>query len=214
MRLLALQIPLVALIATLAAGQAPTFSDRAPRYQLQPLDILDVHYRYSPEFNETATVQPDGFISLPLVGDLKVEGLTVDEVKAAILGKASLRLRDPEITVVLKEFQKPYFVVGGEVNTPGRFDMRGPVNALQAISIAGGFKSAEAKHSQVILYRKIGPDMAKAEVIDLKAALNPKASGEPLPNLEPGDMLVVPQNRISKLERIVKLVNIGGYIPF
>src|SRR5690242_19241849 len=103
MRFFALQIPLAGLFAILAVGQTTTFSDRQPRYKLQPLDVLEVHYRYSPEFDQTATVQPDGFISLPLLGDLNIQGLTLDEAKAAILGKASQRLRDPEITVVLKE---------------------------------------------------------------------------------------------------------------
>jgi len=91
--------------------------------------------------------------------------------------------------------------------------MRSPVNALQAISMAGGFKSASAKHSQVILYRKVGSEMARAELLDLKSALDPSSATEPLPNLKPGDMLLVPQNRLSKIERLVKLANIGAYFP-
>jgi len=106
---------------------------------------------------------PDGFVTLQIVGDLKLQGLTLDQVKAVVLEKASLRLLDPEITLVLKDFEKPYFVVGGEVGAPGRFEMRGTVTALQAIAMAGGFKAASAKHSQVILYRRVGPDLAKTE---------------------------------------------------
>ena len=203
---------LALLTAALFAQNAP-FSDRESRYRIQRLDVIELHYRYSPEFDQTATVQPDGFVSLPLLGDLKIESLTLEEAKAAILRKASERLRDPEVTLTLKEFEKPYFVVGGEVNTPGRYDMRSPVNALQAISMAGGFKSASAKHSQVILYRKVGSEMARAEILDLKSALDPSSATEPLPNLKPGDMLLVPQNRLSKIERLVKLANIGAYFP-
>ncbi len=201
-----------AIYASLAVAQTGTFADRGARYLLQPSDVLEIHYRYSPEFDQTVTVQPDGFVSLQLVGDLKLRNLTVDQAKAEILEKASQRLKDPEITVVLKEFEKPYFIVGGEVNTPGRYEMRGSMTALEAISMAGGFKSASAKHSQVILYRRVGPDMAKAEILDLKAAMSP-SSGEPLADLHSGDLLVVPQNRISKIERYVKWVSIGTYIP-
>jgi polysaccharide export outer membrane protein len=111
--------------------------------------------------------------------------------------------------MVLKDFEKPYFVVGGEVNSPGKFEMRGQVTALQAIAIAGGFKSASAKHSQVILYRRVGPDLAKAELLDLKAAMDPKSKPEPLADLHPGDLLVVPQNKISKVERFVKWAYVG-----
>jgi polysaccharide export outer membrane protein len=196
--------------ATIAFAQ---FSERDPRYRLQPSDILELHYRYSPEFDQTVTIQPDGFVSLQLTGDLKLQGLTVSEAKAAILEKAQQRLKDPEITIVLKEFEKPYFTVGGEVTSPGRFEMRGPVTPLQAIAMAGGFKAASAKHSQVILFRRIGPDLAKTEILDLKAPMNPTAKTEPMLDLKPGDMLLVPQNSFSKIERVIKLANIGTYFP-
>jgi polysaccharide export outer membrane protein len=197
------RILLSTVCASLALAQSDTFATRNQRYLIQPSDVLEIHYRYSPEFDQTVTVQPDGFVSLQLVGDLKLQSLSIGQAKAAILERASTRLKDPEITVVLKEFEKPYFVVGGEVNTPGRFEMRGSLTALQAIAMAGGFKSASAKHSQVILYRRVGPDMAKAEILDLKAAMSP-VSTEPLADLHPGDLLIVPQNRISKIERFVK----------
>ena len=205
-------MPLLGTCATFA--QTATFGERDPRYRLQPTDSLEIHYRYTPEFNQITTIQPDGFVSLDLVGDLKLQGLTLDQAKVAILEKASQRLKDPEITLVLKEFEKPYFIVGGEVTSPGRFEMRGSVNALQAIAMAGGFKTASAKHSQVILYRRVGPDLAKAELLDLKTAMNPSAKAtEPLTDLRPGDMLIVPQNRVSKIERFVKWANVSVY-PF
>jgi polysaccharide export outer membrane protein len=212
-QILLVQTFLSGMCVTMALAQMAPFSARDPRYLLQPSDVLEIHYRYSPEFDQTVTVQPDGFVGLPLVGDMKLQGLTIDQAKAAILDKAGQRLKDPEITLVLKEFEKPYFTVGGEVGTPGRFEMRGPVTALQAIAMAGGFKSVSAKHSKVILYRRVGPDMAKAEILDLKAAMSP-SSTEALANLRSGDMLIVPQNNISKIERMIKLSNVGAYIPF
>ena len=190
-----------------------SFSERDPRYRLQPSDTLEIHYRYSPEFDQTVVIQPDGFVALQLAGDLKLQGLTLDQAKAAILEKASQRLKDPEITLVLKDFEKPYFTVGGEVAKPGRYEMRGPVTALEAIAMAGGFNNASAKHSQVILFRKVGPDLAKTEILNLKAAIN-TSTKEPLVDIRSGDMLFVPQNQISKIERLIKIGNIGAYIPF
>ena len=200
------------LCAAAALAQSGTFAERDPRYRIQPSDVLEVHYRYTPEFDQTVTVQPDGFVNLQIVGDVKLQDLTLDQVKAAILVKASLRLKDPEITLVLKDFEKPYFMVGGEVANPGKFEMRGPVNAIQAIAMAGGFKTASAKHSQVILFRRGGPDLAQTEILNVKAAMQPSAR-EPLADLHPGDLLIVPQNRISKIERFVKWANIGTYLP-
>src|SRR5215469_8918458 len=100
-------------LAAMAFGQTAGFAGRDVRYRVQATDVIEVHYRYTPEFDQTVTVQPDGFVSLQIVGDVKLQGLTLDEVKTAIVAKAGQRLRDPEITLVLKDFEKPYFVVGG-----------------------------------------------------------------------------------------------------
>jgi polysaccharide biosynthesis/export protein len=202
---------LVLMGAVAAMAQTGGFSQRDSRYRLQPSDVVEVHYRYTPEFDQTVTVQPDGFVNLQIVGDLKLQGLPLDELKTAILEKAALRLNHPEVTIVLKDFEKPYFVVGGEVGNPNRYEMRGTVTPLQAIAMAGGFKTASAKHSQVILFRRVGPDLAKAQILDLKAAMSPSAK-EPLADLRSGDMLIVPQNRVSKIERFVKWGNFGFYV--
>lgn len=199
------------LMGAVALAQPGGFSERDPRYRLQPTDVLEIHYRYTPEFDQTVTVQPDGFVTLQIVGDLKLQGLTLDQLKAAILETAAKRLNDPEVTIVLKDFEKPYFVVGGEVGAPGRFEMRGAVNPLQAIAMAGGFKTASAKHSQVILFRRVGPDLAKTEILNLKSAMSPSATELPA-DLHPGNVLIVPQNRISKIERFVKWGNFGLYV--
>ena len=94
------------------------------RYVLHPGDVLDIQYRYTPEFNQTVSVQPDGYISLQIGGDLKVAGRNLEQVRNLILARARTRLESPELTVVLKEFQKPYVVVSGEVVQPGKFELR------------------------------------------------------------------------------------------
>ena len=203
MRISYIYILSAVMAGSVASGQTADFAQRDARYRLQSNDAVEVHYRYTPEFDQTVTVQPDGFVTLQIVGDLKLEGLTVEEAKAVILERARLRLKDPEITLALKDFERPYFVVGGEVKNPGRFDMRGRVTAVEAIAIAGGFTSASALHSQVILFRRVGQDLAKAELMNLKYAMS-QSSTEPLATLRSGDVLIVPQNRISKIERIVK----------
>jgi polysaccharide export outer membrane protein len=205
-------------ICILTSASAAIAQQRAPRlttvteerYRLQPGDVLEVQFRYSPEFNQTVTVQPDGYISLEIGGDLKVAGLTVEQTREAILKKASARLQDPVATIVLKEFQKPYFVVAGEVNTPGKIEMRERVTALQAIMLAGGMKEA-ARSSQVVVFRQINSDTAEVKLLNLKS-IRRTADLENDLTLQPGDMVFVPRDKISKIERFMKLANVAAFM--
>jgi polysaccharide export outer membrane protein len=178
------------------------------RYRLQPGDVLEVSYRYSPEFNQTVTVQPDGYVSLEVSGDLKVAGMTVEEARRMILKKASERLQDPVATVMLKEFQRPYFVVAGEVAQPGRIEMRERVTALQAIMLAGGMKES-AKSSQVVVFRKINSDVAEVKLLNLKSIRRTSDLENDL-TLQPGDMVFVPRDKMTKIERFMKLVSVAA----
>lgn len=180
------------------------------RYHVKPGDVLEVQYRYSPEFNQTVTIQPDGYVSLEIGGDVKVAGMTVEQTRQTILKKAALRLRDPEATVILKEFQKPYFVVAGEVAQPGKIEMRERTTALQAVMLAGGFKES-AKSSQVIVFRKINSDMAEVKTLDLKNIRRTSDLENDL-SLLPGDMIFVPRDKISKIERFMRLASVAAFI--
>jgi polysaccharide export outer membrane protein len=186
---------------------------REEPYRIQPSDQLQLSYRYSPEYDEALTVQPDGFVSLKLVGAVKISGLSLDEARARILDQLKTRLNDPEITLTLTDFVKPSYVVVGQVTSPGKYEMHGSVSAISAIAIAGGFKD-NAKHSQVILFRRTSPDMAKTQILDLKKLMDPKHPKlEEDVALESGDLLVVPKNRVSKIADYVHWVNVGGYFP-
>lgn len=176
------------------------------RYRLVPGDVLEIVYRYTPEFNQTVTIHPDGFVLLEIVGDLKLSGLTLEEARKTLVEKASVRLKDPEITLLLKEFQKPYFIVSGEVNQPGRFEMRENVTALQAVMTAGGFKDT-AKMSQIIVFRKINAEFAEVKILNLKKIKKTSDLENDL-TLEPGDIILVPRNNFSKIEKFVRLTSL------
>ena len=133
---------------------------RNPRYRLQPTDRLQLSYRYSPEYDQELTIQPDGFVSVDLVGAVKLGDLTMDEAQAALLEKLNTRLNDPEITLTLEEYVRPAFVVAGQVVSPGHYELHGTVTAVEAIAIAGGFKES-SKTSKVILFRRISPETAE-----------------------------------------------------
>lgn len=208
---------LLALLGTITVSWAqsahqsdePHLVTRA-RYRIQTGDKVDVVYRYTPELNQTVTVEPDGFINLDPTGAIKVSELTLDQATELITRLASKRLHDPKVTLTLKEFHKPYYVVAGEVKHPGRFDMDQPTTALQALLTAGGMDTA-ARSSQVIVFRRINADDDEVHVLDLHN-VKKRSDLEHDLMLEPGDMLLVPRDRIAKMERIIRATNIGLYL--
>ncbi|HEV7475911.1 MAG TPA: polysaccharide biosynthesis/export family protein [Pyrinomonadaceae bacterium] len=194
------------------AAPAPTLGTfgNEERYLLHPGDVLDIQYRYTPEFNQTVTVQPDGFISLEIGGDVKVSGRNLEQVRNVILTKARTRLATPELIVVLKEFQKPYVVVAGEVAQPGKLEMREQLTALQAVLLAGGFKDS-AKSSQILVFRKLNADTAEVKILNFKS-LKQTSDLENDLTLRPGDMILVPRNRLSKIERYVRIASLATFL--
>lgn len=181
-----------------------------PRYTLNAGDVLDIQYRYTPEFNQTVIVQPDGFISLQIGGDVKVAGRDLAQVRNLILAQVRTRLESPEITVILKEFQRPFVVVAGEVAQPGRLEMREKMTAVQAVMMAGGFKDS-AKSSQIIVFRKLNADTAEVRSLNFKSLTRTQDLENDL-TLQPGDMILVPRNRLSKLERYVRIASLATFL--
>ena len=103
-----------------------------------------------------------------------------------------------EINVDPKEFEKPFFTVGGQVGKPGKFDWYGDITLTQAIAIAGGFTEA-SKHSQVLLFRRVSDQWTEARIINVKKMIDARNLQED-PELKPGDMLFVPKNALSKIK--------------
>jgi polysaccharide export outer membrane protein len=184
-----------------------------PRYTLHTGDELSLEYRYTPEFNQTVTVQPDGYINLNIIGNIKVDGLTVSEVHDQIVTLASSRLNHPELNITLKDFQHPYVVVAGEVTTPGKFELREDTTALQAVMLAGGFKDS-ARDTKVFLFRRINGDMAEVRQLNLHN-IKKTSDLERDSELQPGDMLLVTRNKMEHVSRFMKASNLGLYFnPF
>jgi len=195
--------------STVAESRAdePKLQRRNPRYQLSRGDAVDLVFPFTPEFNQTVIVNPDGFITLTAVGDLYAMGKTEPELKELLQTAYTKVLHDPVINVVLKDFDKPYFVAGGEVAHPGKFELRGDMTLTQAIAIAGGF-TENSKHSQVLLFRRVSSDWAEVKVLDVKKMFQAGNLTEDL-HLQPGDMVFVPQNRISKIRKWIPYTSVS-----
>ncbi len=194
--------------ANVAAKGAATTDDprpelqHRPRYAIQRSDSVTITFPLSPEYNQTITVQPDGYISLMGAGSIRLEGLNLDQAQIAIHDayvKAKV-LKDPLVTVDLKDFQKPYFSVSGQVGKPGQYELRRDTTLTEALAVAGGLSSTSRQ--QVFLLHRISSGWAEVKCYEIKNILNGKDSNED-PHLEPGDMLFVPENFITKFKKYV-----------
>jgi len=192
-----------------SASSKSQFRSRTPRYDIHPADVIEVSFYPAAELNQTLTVQPDGFINLREAGDLYIQGKTVPELKAAITAAYRDILHDPVVTIVLKEFEKPHFTVGGQVGKPGKYDLRTDTTVTEAVAIAGGVNE-KAKHSQVLLFRRVSDDWVEAKELDLKWIY--KGNWKEDVHLRPGDMLFIPQNKFSKVKPFLPVTSLGAYI--
>jgi polysaccharide biosynthesis/export protein len=188
----------------------PMLGERRPLYRLRSTDVVEVTFTVAPEFNQVLTVQPDGYVMLKDAGAVEAQGSTVPEFIRAVEKAYAGYLHDPQAAVVLKDFERPYFVVGGQVGKPGKYELRSDTTVAEAVAIAGGLTS-DAKHSQVVLFRRVSEDLMETRVLNLKKMLHQNSLREDA-HLRAGDMIFVPQNTISKIARFVSRPSVSMYM--
>lgn len=190
--------------------QHPVPGQRNPRYKICRDDALTLTFPIAPEFNQKIMVMPDGYVNLQGAGSVYILGLTVPEAVEAIKKAYAGVLHDPIIDVDLTDFQKPYFVVLGQVGKPGQYDLRYDMTVTQAVAVAGGF-SPTAK-TQLLYYHPISPTTMEVKRLNIKDVLNGKNVNEEV-HLSPGDMIFVPEKAITKFRKYVPYSLGTGYYP-
>jgi polysaccharide export outer membrane protein len=120
---------------------APTATPvTSPEYRVGPGDVLDVVVFGNDDLSRNTTVQTNGTISFPLLGDVSVAGLTLPEIKTkltSLLGRDFLV--NPQVDVKVKEYQSQFVTMIGELNSPGKKPLRGRTRLIDALVEAGGF---------------------------------------------------------------------------
>lgn len=180
-------------------------------YRLGFGDAVEIKFFYNPELNEDLIVRPDGMITLPRLGDLFVVGLTPSQLDDIITEKYSEIIRDPDITVIVKEFASQVVYVLGEVGVPGGYDLVVNMTTIQSVALAGGF-TEQANPKSVILIRATGAG-AEAERIDLGKVIG---SGNLTDDhvLKPFDIVFVPNRFIDRVDIFMEKYFEGLLPPF
>jgi polysaccharide biosynthesis/export protein len=187
----------------------PQLQQRDPRYIIQRSDVLRLTFPLTPEFNQTVTVQPDGFVNLQNASGVRVQGLTVPEMTAALQNAYSHILHNPFISVDLVDFQKPFFTVSGQVGKPGQYELRADITVAEGLAIAGGM--VPTAKTQVFLFHRTSNDWFAVREVNMKQILSGKNTNEDAV-LKPGDMIYVPEKFIANFRKYVPYtINAGTY---
>jgi polysaccharide biosynthesis/export protein len=169
------------------AGLPPVSAPVDPKtYIIGPEDVLAIRVWREPELSQGVQVRPDGKITMQLIGELQAAGLTPAQLQAKVIEALSEYINKPEVTVSLHSVQsKKYYITGG-VNRPGTFPLVVPVNVLEALTNAGGFREfANTKKITILRGKKI-----------LKFNYNDVVKGKNTEQnimVENGDYIVVPE---------------------
>jgi polysaccharide biosynthesis/export protein len=189
-----------------ASGAPKTGSDRSalehrnPRYTLNRDDILSIAFPITPELDRPrVSVQPDGYITLLGANPVYVLGMTVPEAVETVKKAYANVLHDPIVNIDLVDFQKPYFIVLGQVGKPGQYDLRYDMTVSEGIAVGGGFMPTAKTH--VYLYRREAAGWREVRELNLRDVLTAKNLEEP--HLRPGDMIFVPEKGITKFRKYV-----------
>ncbi len=195
-------IILFALLSAVFAQVLPAPTQPAPDYRIRKGDKLSLKFLYQPELSDAAmVVRPDGKISLPMVEEIKAEGLTVKELKTTLEKAYREILLDPEITVNVVEFVAPRVFVTGQVVKPGSYDLRAGQTLFQVVTLAGGF-TREAHRKQILHARPINEREMKVVIVDVTKLLKPGDHKLDIV-LQDGDYVYVPDSKMSKFTTIL-----------
>jgi protein involved in polysaccharide export with SLBB domain len=185
------------------------FENITAHYYLQPGDVISITFFQNQELDETVPVRPDGRISLQLIDEVEVAGLTPPQVQELLNKKYTPYLKKPMATVTIKSFGGQKVYVGGQVNTPGVITIGGRTTVAQAIFDAGGVRS-DANISDVLIISRGTDSRAFPREVNLKKALKGKLPEEEI-LIRPYDIIYVPKSGIVKANEFMS--HVYSFIP-
>ena len=166
-------------------------------YQVAPPDELSIDVKGYPEYSRGMIVRPDGKITVPGVGDLYVQGLTLPEINDAVTEGLSKELTTAKVTVSLVTARSKAIYVLGEVRRPGTQPYYGDMNLIDALGAAGGL-TLYAHSGKITITRESleEPDIYQ---VDLKKLVEEGAAEQNVV-LREGDIISVPPTAFAKAD--------------
>jgi polysaccharide export outer membrane protein len=161
----------------------------AESYSIGIGDDLQISVWHEPELSLPVQVRPDGMITLPLINDLSVVGLTTHQLQARLTEKLKPFVNEPQVTVIVRNIKSRKVYLMGQVARPGPFPLNDRKTVLQLITEAGG-PGQFAKTGSIYILRTVDGKQSRLK-FNYKKALAGKPDAGDI-ELLPGDMVVVP----------------------
>jgi polysaccharide export outer membrane protein len=159
-------------------------------YEIGPGDVVAIHVWKEPELSRTLPVRPDGFLSLPLIGEIKASGFTAAQLQTEFTQQYQKFMSNPTITVMVQEARSRRFSVMGEVQRPGSYILTQPTTVLESLAMVGGFRNF-ANLKKIYVLRTGSNGSSKRIPFNYSRVIKGKDSQANI-FLQPGDTVVVP----------------------
>ncbi len=174
-----------------------------PAYTIGNGDLIEVSVWNHQDLSKQIRVRPDGWISLPLAGEVYATGATPHVLSSMIRTKLLDYLKNPKVSVIVLEYTSKKVLVIGEVKQPGLYQFEGNMTAFEAIGVAGGYN----KHAELKSILVIRNGYSKAPEFYLANLYHAIHDGSVRGNvaLMPGDIVYIPKNFIG---------NVGDFVDF
>lgn len=188
----ALRATLVVLCAVVSGSSPAALADTGPdvrEYRIGPEDVLDIAVWKNPDLGRVVPVRPDGKISLPLINDVLVEGLTPTELREVLAQQFLAYISAARVSVIVREIHSFKVSVIGNVRKPGRYELKSRATVLDLLALAEGFQEFAARRRIQIL-RQDGPTSQRLR-FDYDAVVS-DGNGDGNVPVRPGDVIVVP----------------------
>ncbi|MFZ0425288.1 MAG: polysaccharide biosynthesis/export family protein [Xanthobacteraceae bacterium] len=175
----------------------------ASTYKIGPLDVLDISVFKVPDLTKSLQVADDGTINYPLIGDMQASGKTAKELEQALEKKLGAKyLHDPQVTVLVKEFNSQRVTISGSIKTSGVYAIKGRTSLMQLVAMAGDIDTT-TDSGDIVVFRTVDGERSAAK-FDIDAIKQGKAED---PQVQPGDVIVV-DNSATKtaLSNVMKVL--------
>ncbi|HXQ69154.1 MAG TPA: polysaccharide biosynthesis/export family protein [Pyrinomonadaceae bacterium] len=192
------------------AAVNPFYNNFFSTYRLGPEDVISVDVFNQERYSRRGIiVPPSGRISLSLIpGGVFVNGKTVDEVAAIIAKKYDEYIIDPQVTVSLEKASSYRYSIIGDVGQPGVRLMNHRMTVTEAIAEAGGVLGTGDKSKVVVLRRQADGQLAQ---IPVNVSQIYKGRAPDTTYLVPGDQIIVPGNKLKKVQQILGFANVLSF---